>query len=182
MTHCTTCLYTHSLLKITLLSDLTVDVRKRLTLFCVSFSSSWVNHPVSTLILFGITEAWQLLLRFESKQLGPSRSEGVYLSCNWTWWAHLNKAKAHGRTTANHNKLSQPSFCGLVMSSLLFMHACWRQAKLLREDDQSGGTGVLMGGFIAVLHHSRSTTDHLSKKHRGGSTVETVNNPSQTIK
>lgn len=65
------------------------------------------------------------------------------------------------------------------MSLPLFMRA---KAKLLCEDDQRGGTGLLMGGFVATLHHSRSTTDHLSKKRSRSSTVDAVNNPIQTTK
>lgn len=145
MTHCTACLYTRSLLKITLLTDLSVDLRKTKGstsefFFCVSYSSSWVNHPFfSTLILFSNAAAWQSFVALWIQQLGSSGSKWADLSCNWTWWAPLYKARAHGRTTANHNKLNQPSFCGLVRSLPLFMHVCWHRAKLLCEDDQDQG-------------------------------------------
>lgn len=161
MTHCATCLYTRSLLKKTLPTDLSVDLRKTKRLHywisSVSYSSSWVNHPFFTLILFGNADAWQSFVELWIQQLESGGSKWADLSCNWTWWAPLNKARAHGRITANHNKLSQPSFCGLVMNLPLFMHACWHQAKLLCEDDQDWGQACW---WEALLPHSTTAVQH----------------------
>lgn len=132
----TTCLYTLTLLKKSLL---TIDPRK------TKGSSVLVFPPPGWLILFLLRyylvmlKAWQSFVVLWIKQLRSGGSEWVDLSGNWTWWAHSNKARAHGRTAANHNKLPQSSFCGRVMSLPLFMHAYRRQAKLLCKDDQSRG-------------------------------------------
>lgn len=66
------------------------------------------------------------------------------------------RPESNGRTAANHNKLSQSSFCGTLKNPPpppLFMHGrrCRRCERV--------GVSVSVGGFTAALHRSRSTAD-----------------------
>lgn len=122
----------------------------------VSFSCSRVIHPFSTLTLL---RDGGLLSSSEASSSDTEEVNGLnclVIEHDGHIWI---KPEPHGRTTVNHNILSQPSFCGLVTSSPLFMYACRRQAKLLHEDDQSWVQPWWWGGFTATAHHSRSTTD-----------------------